>query len=233
MIRVTVDLSPFGSPGFMRVLKELIADLLKHQTISRLLKGGDDELTFAPLKFPRVDGSQNRPLVGPGEGLRKHLATGWDSTGVYVKTEGPGAAVHQEGTVGASAPGIGAGKRPTIKPVYAKALFIPLTMKAAKMTRDERNAGGPGGPGIVEARERLKELKGRERKDARNKAAIEKAHAALREAIAARNAMGLIRGKDFVFASKVDIPPRPFLRISKGNAKDIAQVFAGGTPKGA
>ena len=232
MTRLVIDLTPLKSPGFIRALKERLGMLLRAQSHTRLMKGGDDELTFAPLKFPRPDGSQNNPLMHTGKHLDDHLEYGHDATGVWVKTEGPGAAVQQEGTVGASAAGVGAGKRPTIKPVYAKALFIPLTMKAEDLTSRQRSGASDTVMGVQAERERLKELQGRARKDKRNADAIAKQEARVAEAVANRKALGLIWGVDYVWASKVDIPPRPFLRISAGNAKEIAQVVEGkrGTP---
>jgi hypothetical protein len=37
----------------------------------------------------------------------------------------------------------------------------------------------------------------------------------------------LKKGEDFIFVSKVDLPPRPFLRVSRRNAEEIGELLAG------
>jgi phage gpG-like protein len=118
-----------------------------------------------------------------------------DADGAWVGSTFEGSKIHQFGTVGADAPDVGQGTLPTIKPVRAKALFIPLTPRAQKSVRVA------SGPKITR------------RGSGRNKAGPVM--------------FDLVPGVDFIFLKKVDIPPRPFLRVSRKNAEEIAELFEG------
>lgn len=273
MPRVVVDLTPFHSPERFRLVREAIGKALYRQSMDRMLKGGDDEITFVPLRFPRPDGSVDHIMNPTGKHLAAHMDYDTDPKSAWVRTEAPGAKTLLLGTVGKSAPGVGQGTEPTIRPIFAKALFIPLSVKAAEMTSRDRNAGID----VAGLRKEIKELRGRlshktgdmkvikqiqdEIKGIQRNKPMRAVHRLAvmqkRKQIAAikattgksvqtalnnrmdkleklkehRTSLGLERGKDFIFASKVDLPPRPYFRVSQSNAAEFAGIVAGAPPK--
>lgn len=225
MAKVVVSTRAFQSKDVSLLMRKKLGKLLYRQTVDRFIQGGDDEIRFVPLARKRPDGTMTNVLHPTGKHLLSHLGYDFDARTVSVKTEGPGAAHLQKGTVGKFAPGVGQGTMPTIKPVYAKALFIPISPKAAAMTSRDRL----GGADVVAIREKIKSLRAKTGKQAARSLAA--AQDKLEAAKQAAKGNGLIRGKDFVFASKVDLPPRPFLRISRKNRAEIARVLSGKPPE--
>lgn len=192
---IALDLGrAFNRQTFNR-LKKRIGILLMEQTIDRIESGGDDEIAFKKLPRDRPNGSKDRPLYDTGSHLLDSITYGTEADGPWVGTTWEGARVHQFGTVGAGADGVGQGTLPTIKPVRAKALFIPLTTRAQKSVRVK------SGPKIV--RQGTRKKKGK------------------------LVNFDLVPGVDFIFLKKADIPPRPFLRVSRKNAEEIAELFEG------
>lgn len=175
--------------------QDAIAILLQEQTIDRIETGGDDEIRFSPLEFPRPSGDTDNPLFSTGIHLRDSITHGVDPDGPWTGSTFIGSAVLQFGTKGKG------GKLPTIVPKNAKALFIPLTMLAEKSVRVSNMAGGGG----------IRKL--------RKTPARRKGKTVL---------VDLVKGKDFIFRSKVDIVGREFLHMSAGNLSEIVEVFAGG-----
>lgn len=181
-------------PGLHARMKQ-IAILLQEQTIDRIEQGGDDEITFAPLDFPRPTGETDNPLFSTGIHLRDSITHGVDHDGPWVGSTFIGSAILQFGTKGKG------GKLPTIVPKTAKALFIPLTTKAAKSVRVKEMAAGGD----------IKKLrKTPSRRDGRNVN------------------VDLIKGEDFLLLQKVDIRPREYLRMSAKNLEEIIEVFEEG-----
>ena len=225
MVKVTFDISAMTSQARLRLVREQVGKALYRQSFDRILKGGDDEVTFVPLRFHRPDGSSDHVLNHTGQHLLAHMDYDYDANSVSVFTQAPGARVMQLGTVGKSAPGVGQGILPTIKPVYAKALFIPISVKAASMTSRDRN----GGADVVKLRQEIKDLRGKKGKQAANMLArrVDK----LEKVKEAQKGSGLVKGVDFIFAQKVDLPPRPFLRMGKSDVKELGEVFAGHRPR--
>lgn len=176
---------------------EELAQLLMDQTLDRIEEGGDDDIKFEPLKFDRPTGDRDRPLFSTGANLHQSITKGVDHDGAWVGSTFEGGPVHQWGTKGAQAEGVGQGKLDTIRPKKAKALFIPTSPRAAKSVRILTPS--PRGPRPL----RVFRGKGGE-EDVMKK------------------------GKDFIFVSKVDVPPRPFLRVSRRNLEEITQLFADG-----
>lgn len=194
-VTITVDLGrAFERTKIRGVLKQM-AILLQEQTIDRIEQSGDDEINFKPLHRDRPNGSRDRPLYDNGSHLIDSITHGVDADGAWVGSTFTGGRVHQFGTVGANSPDVGAGTLPTIVPVRAKALFIPLTPRAQKSIRV------PSGPKVFR--------KGSRKRKGSNVL------------------FDLQPGVDFIFLKKVDIPPRPFLRVSRRNAEEIAELFEG------
>ena len=75
------------------------ADLLERQTKTRIRFGGDDNSRFAPLRFPRADGSQGQPLFHSGK-FAASIHSGADLNGFWAGSAFIGAAILQWGTVG-------------------------------------------------------------------------------------------------------------------------------------
>jgi phage gpG-like protein len=224
MIEVEWDISGFASPKRLQLVREAVGKALYRQSVDRILTGGDDEITFVPLRFSRPDGSTGKVLHPTGKHLLDHMDYNYDATSAWVETQGPGARVHQLGTIGKSAPGIGQGELPTIKPVFAKALFIPLSVKAASMTSRDRNMGVDARA----ARETIKKLAGKTDKKSRDRRDREQAK--LDQLKSDRAGSGLEYGRDFLLLQKVDLPPRPYFRLSKKNGEELARVVQGLRP---
>jgi phage gpG-like protein len=199
-IRVELDLRSALGRDATRKKNKLIAELLKEQTLDRIQTGGDDEIRFTPLKYPRPTGDKDNPLYDTGTHLHDSITHGTDPDGPWVGSTFIGANVHQFGTKGKG------GRLPPIVPKKAKALFIPLTPLAAKSVGAfEAAAGRPGG--IRKVRKGVRRRGGR------------------------RTFVDLEKGKDFILVQKVEIPPRPFLRVSPQNLSEIAEIIGGGEPK--
>jgi phage gpG-like protein len=192
---IELDLSPALGVEALRKFSKRVSKLLMEQTLDRIESGGDDEITFEPLKFDRPNGSRDRPLWGNGSHLHSSITSGVDEDGPWVGSTFEGANVHQFGTVGGSSRDSGSGTLPTIKPKRAKALFIPLTSRAQKSVR------------TTDMGRVLRKSK-RKRKGVMVMEDLKK-------------------GEDFIFVSKVDLPPRPFLRVSRRNAEEIGELLAG------
>jgi len=194
-VTITIDLQAALNADTLRRIKVRMATLLQEQTLDRIEQSGDDEISFKKLPRDRPNGSRDRPLYDTGSHLIDSLASGVEADGAWVGTTFEGAKVHQFGTVGADAPDVGQGTLPTIKPVRAKALFIPLTPRAQKSVRVK------SGPKVI------RQGSGKKKGKTIN--------------------FDLVPGVDFIFLKKVDIPPRPFLRVSRKNAEEIAELFEG------
>jgi phage gpG-like protein len=193
---IEVHLEQAFSKEALHRLKERIGRELKRQTLDRIRHGGDDEIKFAPLDFARPMGGKGSPLFATGRHLYRSIAYGLDSESVWVGSNFIGARVHQYGTVGKSSPGVGQGRLPSIVPVRAKALFIPLSRMGAGRTALRETPGG-------NKRFALRRRKGED------------------------TDVGLKQGKDFLLLQKVDIRPRPFLRMSRQNVQDLVAIMGG------
>ena len=194
-VTVYFDFNPALNVENLREIKKKIAVLLQEQTIDRIESSGDDEIQFKPLPRDRPNGSRGRPLWDTGSHILDSITSGVDADGAWVGSTFEGSNIHQFGTVGADSPEVGQGTLPTIRPVRAKALFIPLTVRAQKSVRVS------SGPKIVR------------RGSTRNRTGPVM--------------FDLVAGVDFIFLKKADIPPRPFLRVSRKNAEEIADLFKG------
>ncbi len=190
-----------GKSGRATIMKR-VAILLQEQTLDRIESGGDDEIRFEPLKFDRPDGSRDRPLWKNGSHLHSSITHGTEGSGVaWVGSTMKGSAVLLLGTVGKRAEGVGQGVKRTIEPKNAKALFIPLSVRAQNAVR----IGGKVGARRVVGTKGGKAKKGRR----------------------GNQFVDLKKGEDFILVSKVDLPPRPFLRLSKGNLAEIVASIEG------
>lgn len=191
--RVIIRLKQAFSAEATRERKERMAEVLLKQIKTRIMEGGDEDGKFAPLDFPRPNGSQDNPLWSTGRHLLNSLTKGVTATGFWVGTNFIGARIHQLGTVGKG------GLLPSIKPINAKALFIPTSGAGAKSILR-------GGKRVAivkrKGKEVIKDLK---------------------------QGSGKLT-KDFLFVQKVDINPRPYLRLTEGNKRELAEAFAGGNP---
>jgi phage gpG-like protein len=194
-VTIHFDFKRALNPENLRRIKRQIAILLQEQTIDRIEASGDDEIQFKSLPRDRPNGSRTRPLYDTGSHLLDSITNGVDADGAWVGSTFEGAKIHQFGTVGADSPEIGPGTLPTIRPVRAKALFIPLTPRAQKSVRVA------SGPKIT------RKGSGRNKKGP--------------------VMFDLVPGVDFIFLKKSDVPPRPFLRVSRKNAEEIAELFEG------
>lgn len=156
---------------------ERVAVLLNEQVQERFDTQGASGGTPWPAKR---DGGP--ALIGIDKTYRNYA----DERSATVAATHSFAAVHHKGTVGKG------GSEPTIKPVRAKALFIPLTDRA-RAAYDASRGGGDRPLRVVRSLDgtRLEPVN-------HSSTAFE----------------GLIRGVDFIFASKVDLPPRPQLPTS-------------------
>lgn len=195
-MRFELDFSKALGPAALRKIRKRWAAILLEQVLDRIENGGDEEIRFAPLAFNRIDGSKDRPLYRNGSHLHTSITSGVSGNAVWCGSTMKGSRVLQRGTKGKSAEGVGQGKNPTIVPVRAKALFIPLTARAQNSVR----VHGPPVRRIVKPSFRTKKPK----------------------------PVGeLVRGEDFILVSKVDLPPRPFLRLTKANKQELADVLRG------
>ncbi len=187
---VQIDLKGVFKRQATQRRKRRIGQIMLEQVIDRVESGGDEEEKFAPLDFTRPNGSKDNPLNDTGTHLLRSLAYGFDEKGVWVGSNFIGAAIQNLGTVGKG------GTLPTIRPVIADALFLPLTPRAAKSvlqfgwSMSERRRVG------------LQKKKGK------------------------RVATTLEKGVDFKFISKADIRPRRFLKLTEANKAEIRDVFA-------
>lgn len=125
-VEITVNLENVMNDEVLDDRLKKLGLLLQEQTIRRIREGKDDEITFKPLDFVRPDGSKDRPLFDTGHHLIDSITHGVDDDGAWVGSNFVGAAVHQQGTTGKG------GTKKTIKPVRAKALFIPRSREAAR-----------------------------------------------------------------------------------------------------
>jgi len=194
-VTIHVDVQSALNRDTIRRIKAQMAFLLQEQTNDRIETSGDDEISFETLPRDRPNGSRDRPLYDTGSHLLDSITHGVDADGAWVGSTFQGAKIHQFGTVGARAADVGQGTLPTIRPVRAKALFIPLTTRAQKSVR----VGS--GPKITRM--------------------------GSRKAKGTNVMFDLVPGVDFIFLKKADIPPRPFLRVSRKNAEEIAELFEG------
>ncbi len=173
------------------------AQLLEEQVLDRIETGGDDEIRFAPLGFSRADKSRDRPLWHNGSHLHTSITSGVSGNSAWVGSTMRGSKALQRGTRGKRAEGVGQGTLPTIVPVKAGALFIPISVRAQNSIRVQ-------GPPV----RRMGVAKGKK----------------------GRKPMPLVdlrEGEDFILVKKVDLPPRPFLRLSKRNREELADVLRG------
>lgn len=258
-----LDITKAFSPEAFDAAKFRMTKALMRQTKDRIVNGGDDELRFAPLDFLRPDGSQDHPLHHTGGYLLKSLGAGYDSTMIWVGSKADGALVHQEGTVGKGgtlpsivprehgAPATTTGgfaltgkQRAGNRQRKRRALFIPLSTKAANMTDRQRNAPRAAVLQWKKRQERaaarLSALQDRRKKaKGRSLASIMDRVRVLKEELRgigdrlrqerqhAIKAGGLEYGKDFILVKKVDIRPRPYLRLTRENLSELSDAFMG------
>ena len=122
MLKFHPNLKQTFSPASIQRKKSAMADVLLRQVEDRIRRGGDDEYTFPPLDFARPDGSSNNPLFHTGQHLWASLKTFVSAGAFGVYSTFKGAKVLLRGTVGKG------GTLPTIRPVNANALYLPLTV---------------------------------------------------------------------------------------------------------
>lgn len=195
-MRVEFDFKSALGKQALQAVRRKWAALLEKRVLDRIEEGGDDEVRFAPLGFDRVDKSRARPLYHTGSHLHTSITSGTTADSAWVGSSMRGSRALQFGTVGKKADGVGQGKLPTIVPRNAKALFIPLTPRAAASVR-------VAGPPV----RRVFRKKGRGK--------------------APPTVVDLQRGVDFLLVSKVDLPPRPFLRLSASDKQALADILRG------
>lgn len=109
--------------------RERMAVILLNQVQERIVNGGDEEGAFAPLDFPRPNGSSANPLYDTGEHILRSLSSGTAEDEIHVGSNFIGMRVQALGTEGKG------GKLPTIRPVTAGGLFIPLSPLGAKSVK--------------------------------------------------------------------------------------------------
>ena len=175
---------------------KFIALAMQEQVMDRIQNGGDTEISFKQLDFPRVHGDKANPLYDTGSHLFSSITHGVDSDGPWVGSTFKGGRVHQFGTKGKG------GTLPTIVPKRAKALFIPLSPRAARSERIPPS--GPAAKGGKVQRKTATKQGGKIRMTK------------------------LEYGKDFLLLQKVDIHPRPFLRMSRMDLEEIGEIMATG-----
>ena len=172
----------FG-PEAMEARKRRMAQAMLDQVQRRLHNGGDEDGPLAPLDFPRIDGTTANPLLRTGANLANTLTHGTGPKTFFVGSRFIGARVHQYGTIGKG------GLLPSIVPVRAKALFVPMSKYGAKS--------------VLEGGERVYKTKSGKAKELR-------------------------QHKDFRFLQKVDIRPRPYLRLTAADRRELVAVGFGG-----
>ena len=109
-LKFKVTLNGPANRGIMTAIHKAMAETVAKQTKKRIRQGGDDEVRFAPLDFPRKDGSKNRPLFHTGQHLMNSIKPGYTAKSAWAETDFIGAEVLLLGTVGKG------GELPTIKP---------------------------------------------------------------------------------------------------------------------
>jgi phage gpG-like protein len=195
-VRFEFDYTKALGPKALQRFRKRVADLLEKRVLDRIENGGDEEIRFAPLGFPRINKSTARPLYDTGAHLHTSITSGVTGNAAWVGSSMRGSAVLQWGTKGKQAEGVGWGRKPTIVPRRAKALFIPLTQRARASVR----VSGP--PPM-----RVYKKKGRKGRPG--------------------TVVDLQKGVDFILVSKVDLPPRPFLRLARSDRAAIADLLKG------
>ncbi len=195
-MKIKLDWKSALGPAALAKVRKQWAALLEKRVLDRIENGGDEEIRFEPLAFGRIDKTRDRPLYHNGSHLHTSITSGVSGNYAWVGSSMRGSRALQMGTKGKRAQGVGQGKLPTIVPKQAKALFIPLTQRAAASTRV---AGPPVRRAFIK--------KGRGKKPA--------------------TPIDLQVGVDFILVSKVDLPPRPFLRISRADRLALADVLRG------
>ncbi len=195
-MRIAFDFRSALGPKALAKVRKQWAALLEKRVLDRIESGGDEEIRFAPLSFGRIDKSRDRPLYHTGSHLHTSITSGVSGNAAWVGSTMRGARALKHGTRGKTAEGVGRGTLPTIVPKNAKALFIPLTARAAASTRVQ-------GPKV----KRVFIKKGRGKKPS--------------------TPIDLQKGVDFILVQKVDLPPRPFLRLSKADRLALADVLRG------
>lgn len=183
--------------------KEEMARVMLDRVRIRIESGGDEESRFAPLDFARPNGTSGNPLRATGTHLLDSLSFGMDGESFWVGTTFIGARIHQFGTIGKG------GMLPSIKPVKAKALFVPMTKLAAK---SELVGAKRFGVKKSKGKRVLVDLVGRGQ---------------TRLTVGGKKAKN--QDPDFLLLQKVDIRPRPYLKLT---ALDRKTMIAAGFPKG-
>jgi phage gpG-like protein len=189
----------------MRRRKKAAAAELLDQVQNRIEAGGDEEYSFPPLDFARPDGTKDKPLHDTGKHLMDSLTSFVDDKGFGVSSNFIGAAVQQLGTAKKG------GELAPIRPVTAKALFIPLTRRAQQSvlqfgTRmsDRRRASIVRRKGQRVA-QTLQQLGGPEVNPGAKKPTK----------------------ADFIFVQEVNIRARQFLRISAVGMQKLVAILRG------
>ncbi len=183
----------FG-PQAMQARKDRMVAVLLDQTKRRLMDGADEDGPLPPLDFPRLDGSTNNPLNRTGANILNTLTHAVTANSFWVGSRFIGARVHQYGTVGKG------GLLPSIRPVRAKALFIPMSHRGAKSDIFNTPDATPEHP-----RRMVKVKRG-----------------------GLIRFQQLKQGKDFMLLQKVDIRPRRFLKLTGAGRRELIQAGFGG-----
>jgi hypothetical protein len=131
------------------------------------------------------------------------LLNGWgyriEGNRIILENAAPHAHVQQVGTAKYGGP------IPTIRPIHAKALFIPITRRARLSARVHGWSGG-GGAAIMRIATRGKKLKTGEFAPLK-KGRLHEGRLQVQD----RDGEWVDGTPDFIFLKKVDIPPRPML----------------------
>ena len=149
-----------------------------------------------------------------------------DGFEVSVFTPVPYAKVHQEGTQGKG------GALPTIKPVKAKALFIPISERAMVTSRHEGGEAAyiRSGYGMAPTTSPIRmATRGKKIEKGEGAGLFKPLKAGKLEdgRLWKRDRYGdwVVGTPDFIFLSKVDIPPRPMLPNGRQEKSDQADMI--------
>lgn len=217
-----------------------IGFFLVQQVRERFRTHGQSGGVVWPEKRRKAWGADDGRAIMTGTGT--HLQDSFHQTAevqpgkmeITVQTDVPWAKMHEYGTIGASPPGT----LPTIKPVKAKALFIPISNRAMVTERHEgakaahiRNVYGKAKlEGPMRVATRGKKLEGGEFAELKA-GKLENGRLMKR----GRKSKKFPKGEwvpgtpDFIFLTKSDIPPRPMLpkspREQEAQAEHIREIM--------
>lgn len=123
MIHASLNFANVLGKAAIERKKIAMAETLLRQTYNRIWDGGDDDYRFPPLDYPRPDGSTANPLYHTGLHLLPSIHSFVRPGEFGVGSRFIGAKVLLKGTVGKG------GSLPSIRPVNALALFIPMSTR--------------------------------------------------------------------------------------------------------